>query len=240
MTPSSGASTRVCASFSSSACSLARSDCMRARDVCSTVRYCWICCALIAPLACSCARALGVGLRLGEHRLRLGDGGARLRHVGGHGLALQTRQRLTALDPIADVDQHIRQAQPADFGADHRLLPGGDVAVGGQHLRPFAALRHGNIDRQCGLGRRGRSGLVVLLVGGSSRKRQHGQPGDRCREQPGSHRACHGLPFDWVVGACGSQPPPIARYSDTQAATRSRCTATSAACAASAMRRASS
>ncbi len=92
--------------------------------------------------------ALAVGSRFGQRGVGLGDGGAGLREVGNHRVGGDAREQLAARDPVADVDRHLGDAQARQFRADHRLLPGGDVAAGGEQLRPVGCLRRGQRDGQ--------------------------------------------------------------------------------------------
>ena len=105
------------------------------------------------------ARALGVGAGIGQRRLGLGHHGAALRQVGLRQVGGEGGQHLAALHHVADVDAHLGQPPAAGLGADHRLLPGRDVAVGADRGGQRRALRLGDVDGQRGLG------LVGLLLG---------------------------------------------------------------------------
>ena len=151
ITPSSGETTRVCARRSSSACTLARAATTREAAVFSAVRYWLICCLVNAPSgpiwrarSAFAVASAAIACGLGERRLRL-------RELRLDGVVVDAGEDLALLHPVADVRQHLGQALAADLRADHRLLPGGDVAVGRQHLRPLRRLqrnrRHGQRGR---------------------------------------------------------------------------------------------
>jgi len=77
-------------------------------------------------LACTIA----VGLGLGQHRLRLGNRSPGFRQRGFHGVIGNACQNLAFLNPVTHINPHLGQQEIADFRADDRLLPGGDIAIG--------------------------------------------------------------------------------------------------------------
>ena len=149
-------------------------------------------------LFCAC----GVGPRIRERRLGLGQPGARLREVGLDGLGREYSQHLPAHHRIADVGAHFGHAQPARLGADDRLLPGGEAARGLYVEGHVDALR-----RDGGHGQRGFAGrlgaALVLCAAGASKPEQ--AAGGR---NSGDGTKSHG---EFRLEGSGSQPPPAAR-----------------------------
>jgi hypothetical protein len=85
-------------------------------------------------------RLSGVGVGLGQARLRLCEFGA-------YGTVIEARQQVAALDLFADIDPHFDQRQSSNTSADLRLVPRRDLSVGLNSLRPnFGA----NVSRRNG------------------------------------------------------------------------------------------
>ena len=87
------------------------------------------------------------------------------------------RQHLAALDDVADVDPHLGQPQAVGLGADAGLLPGRDVAVGGDAQRQRA--RCGCVTVTVSAGRGGRRAASVV---GGARRRACRVASDGCDE----------------------------------------------------------
>ena len=219
ITPSSGASTAVCETLSWRACRPARCASRRARAVRSAVRYWLIVASLSAPVAsrlfarCALALASASVASASATAARICSRSACI--VSGR----EGRERLAALDDVADVDLDVGQAQAVRLGADARFLPGGDVAVGARRQRaasPAAA------------GRRRRS-APAWPVSPPSCRRRHGRaastPPPRWRRrgrQPAAIRERRDESFmawrrclaKWMpcrASAASVQPPPSAR-----------------------------
>jgi len=151
ITPSSGARTAVCARRSCSACILARAAFKRARAVFSAVRYWLILCALRKPVAWNWrARSPLLWPRPASPPPRQPKPWTPpARRPRCHWKCVPAP---ALLHPVTHVDPHLGQTEIADFGADHRLLPGGDIAIGRQQPRPLDPLRRNGHDRQRRLG----------------------------------------------------------------------------------------
>ena len=164
ITPSSGASTCVLRQPHLLRLQHARAAAStRAWAVFSAVRYWLICEALMRAGLLQRAGARGVAGGFGGVGLGFGQAGARLRHVGAHGLGGEGGQHLAALHPVAHVDPHFGQAQAAGFGADAGFLPGGEVAVGRQRDRQHApACGVAVVTVSAGLARRSSSSSAAL------------------------------------------------------------------------------
>ena len=202
ITPSSGESTRVCAMRSSSACARARAASTREAAVFSAVRYCVICCLAEGARGPQLPGAVGVRHGLGGRRLRLDQRRARLRQLGRDGVVVDAGEDLALLHLVADVRQHLRQAEAADLRADDRFLPGRDVAVGGQHLRPLGRLRRDCRHAQRRLGRVAGPGGRRGVLGAAGK-----EPDARSSEQSAAAIAaaaiflwCHAVSLKAQVG----------------------------------------
>src|SRR3989344_3636956 len=158
ITPLSGATTWVYFRRNCCAFSVALAASTRACAVFSAVVYCWICCWLKAPVACSEQAAADLG------------------HIGLCGFGRESCQHLAGLDHVAYVHTHVGQAQAVAFGANAGLLPGGNVAIGRQAQRHRGALGLGRAH-----GKRG-AGLARLgLIGGARCVGEHqGATGGQC------------------------------------------------------------
>jgi hypothetical protein len=180
------------------------------------------------------------GSHFGFGQLRLGSG-----QVGCNRIGCQHRQHLARLDRVTDIGPQFGNAQPLRLCANTGFLPGCNAAVGGQthgHLAGFRLNRLHSQSRACGrCGHGWRRSLG---------ERPAGQQGQGCDRKPHAQgapvggvlgmevgrRFGHGLHGVLLVrlwhgclgqcfqgrGSAGSQPPPTARYRDTQAEARSR------------------
>jgi hypothetical protein len=103
--------------------------------------------ALVAQLA----RALQTGPGLGQARLGFGDAGACLGKFASTVSGAMRASDLPARDDIADAGADFDNAMVGDLRPDDGLLPGGDVAAGGEGLRPVEGLRLDSVTLSAGL-----------------------------------------------------------------------------------------
>ncbi|MFN9943621.1 MAG: hypothetical protein ACK56I_29525, partial [bacterium] len=102
-------------------------------------------------------------------RTRFGKRQIGLDEVGG-----ETRQHLPLFHDVAHGHRQFGQPEPTDLGADRRLLPRGDAAVGGEPLGPVGPRRLGHADHQR---RTRRSRCPALLRHRRGRRQGGGKPG---------------------------------------------------------------
>ena len=162
--PSSGANTPVLPIFTSAARWRARAASSRAAAVwpAGLVLRCQL--RAVEALLAQLAGAFGIALRLARARLQFGNRRLRLGQFAGDGIAGDARQQLPFFtDPRRQ--RHLGNPVAGDLGADHRLLPGNDVTVGHQHLRPFFTRRNGDgHGERRALGRAIRRGICGRLA----------------------------------------------------------------------------
>jgi hypothetical protein len=97
--------------------------------------YCAIAASLSAPVACRLRARSAFAAASASVASASTTGGLRLRELDLDRLRRERREDLAAPHDVADVDLDVGEAQAVRLGADAGLLPGRDVAVGGDPQR---------------------------------------------------------------------------------------------------------